>query len=318
MAQDPYAILGVARSASEDDIRKAYRRLAKETHPDLNPKNRIEAEERLKTINAAFGIVGEPDKRRQFDAGLIDGQGEPVRGFQGTRPRAGSGADEFGFSDIFADLFGRTRTTGSGPMHGGGFNGMGAGGGGPSGGPSSGPGGGPARGQDVPYTLEIEFLEAANGAKKRVTLPDGGVLDLTVPEGVSDGQKLRLKGKGSVGARGGDAGDALVEIKVRGHAHFMRAGDDIASEAPISIDEAVLGTKIEVQTVTGRVQLTIPKGTSSGRVFRLKSKGIRSAAAGTTGDHLVTVKIVLPDVIDEKLALFMTEWRQKHGYNPGR
>jgi DnaJ-class molecular chaperone len=306
MAQDPYAVLGVARSASEDDIRKAYRRLAKENHPDLNPDRRVQAEEKLKTINAAFAIVGEPDKRRQFDAGLIDGQGEPVRGFQGQRQRSGAGgqgADEFGFSDIFADLFGRARGPGGGTM---------------GGGPMGGGGMGPQRGQDIPYTLEVEFLEAANGTKKRVTLPDGGVLDLTVPEGVADGQKLRLKGKGGAGVRGGEAGDALVEIKVRGHGQFQRQGDDILSDVPVTIDEAVLGTKIEVVTVTGRVQVTIPKGTSSGRVFRLKGKGIKSAATGAVGDHLVAVKIVLPDTIDEKLATFMSEWRQKHGYNPGR
>ena len=137
------------------------------------------------------------------------------------------------------------------------------------------------------YTLEIDFLEAATGAKKRVTMPDGGVLDLTVPEGVADGQTLRLKGKGSPGLRGSEAGDALVEIRVRPHPHFKRVGDDIALELPITIDEAVLGAKIEVPTVSGRVQLTIPKGTSSGRVFRLKGKGVRNTTTGHTGDQLV-------------------------------
>ena len=168
------------------------------------------------------------------------------------------------------------------------------------------------------YTLEIDFLEAATGAKKRVTMPDGGVLDLTVPEGVADGQTLRLKGKGSPGLRGTEAGDALVEIRVRPHAHFKRAGNDIALDLPITIDEAVLGAKIEVPTVSGRVQLTIPKGTSSGRVFRLKGKGVRNTTSGHTGDQLVTVRIVLPDTIDEKLAYFMSEWRQSHRYDPGR
>ena len=168
------------------------------------------------------------------------------------------------------------------------------------------------------YTLEIDFLEAATGAKKRVTMPDGGVLDLTVPEGVSDGQTLRLKGKGSPGLRGSDAGDALVEIRVRPHPHFKRVDDDIAFDLPITIDEAVLGAKIEVPTVSGRVQLTIPKGTSSGRVFRLKGKGVRNTTSGHTGDQLVTVRIVLPDTIDDKLSYFMSEWRQSHRYDPGR
>ena len=126
------------------------------------------------------------------------------------------------------------------------------------------------------YTLEVDFLEAATGAKKRVTMPDGGVLDITVPEGVADGQTLRLKGQGSPSPRGSEAGDALVEIKVRAHALFKRSGDDIVLEVPITIDEAVLGAKIEVQTISGRVQVTMPKGTSSGRVFRLKGKGVRN------------------------------------------
>ena len=174
------------------------------------------------------------------------------------------------------------------------------------------------RGRDVRYTLEIDFLEAATGAKKRVTMPDGGVLDLTVPEGVADGQMLRLKGKGTPGPRGSEAGDALVEVRVRPHPHFKRAGDDIALDLPITIDEAVLGGKIEVPTVSGRVQLTIPKGTSSGRVFRLKGKGVRNTTTTHTGDQLVTVRIVLPDTIDDKLAYFLSEWRQSHRYNPGR
>jgi len=174
------------------------------------------------------------------------------------------------------------------------------------------------RGRDVRYTLELDFLEAAAGAKKRVTLPDGGVLDLTVPEGVADGQVLRLKGKGSPSLGGSEPGDALIEIKVRPHAQFARTGDDIVLELPITIDEAVLGAKIEVPTISGRVQLTLPKGTSSGRVFRLKGKGVRNAAGGHTGDQLVSVRIVLPDKIDEKLAYFLSEWRQAHRYDPRR
>lgn len=297
MVDDPYKILGVARNASEDDVRRAYRKLAKENHPDVNPTNRLAFEEKLKTINGAFAIIGDAVKRKQFDQGLIDGQGEPRRGYQRANPRRGStgtGGEEFGFGgDIFSDLFGRGRPGGAA----GGFG---------------------MRGQDVRYTLDVEFLEAATGTKKRVTLPEGGVLDLSVPEGVIDGQVLRLKGKGVSGVRGGDAGDALVEIKVRPHSEFRRSGEDIQSDVPITIDEAVLGGKIEVATINGRVQLTIPKGTSSGRAFRLKAKGIKNAATGVIGDHIITVRIVLPDVIDDKLSYFMSEWRQSHGYNPGR
>jgi DnaJ-class molecular chaperone len=301
MAEDPYKVLGIGREASEDEIRRAYRKLAKELHPDRNPTNRAAAEDKFKKVSAAYDIIGDPEKRKQFDRGEIDANGEQRRGFHrtyaGGNPFGGRGGapadDSFGFGDIFSDLFGRGRT---------------------------GDGGGPfaARGRDVRYTLEIDFLEAAAGARKRVTMPDGGVLDLTVPEGVADGQVLRLRGKGSPGVRGSEPGDALVEIRVRPHAQFKRSGDDITLELPITIDEAVLGAKIEVATVSGRVQLTIPKGTSSGRVFRLKGKGVRNATSGETGDQLVTVRIVLPETIDDKLAYFLSEWRQSHRYNPGR
>jgi DnaJ-class molecular chaperone len=174
------------------------------------------------------------------------------------------------------------------------------------------------RGRDARYSLEVDFLEAAAGARKRVTLPDGDVLDITVPGGVSDGQVLRLRGKGSPGIRGAEPGVALVEIRVRPHPYFKRADDDILLEVPITLDEAVLGAKIEVPTITGRVQVTLPKATSSGRTFRLKGKGISNAATGRTGDQLVTVRIVLPETIDDKLAYFLSEWRQKNQYDPGR
>ena len=293
---------GCGAGCARREIRRTYRKLAKQLHPDVNPANRATAEERFKKVSAAYDIIGDPEKRKQFDRGEIDANGEARRGFHrthagagpfGGRAAGGQPGEDFGFGDIFSDLFGRGRA-------------------GEAGGPFA------ARGRDVRYTLEIDFLEAATGAKKRVTMPDGGVLDLAVPEGVADGQTLRLKGKGSPGLRGTEAGDALVEIRVRQHPHFKRAGDDIALDLPITIDEAVLGAKIEVPTVSGRVSLTIPKGTSSGRAFRLKGKGVRNSTSGHTGDQLVTVRIVLPDAIDDKLAYFMSEWRQSHRYDPGR
>jgi DnaJ-class molecular chaperone len=303
MADDPYKVLGVARDASDEDIRSAYRKLAKELHPDMNPANRAVSEERFKKVSAAYDIVGDPEKRGKYDRGEIDANGEPRRTYQrahaGGGPfsgRAGGGREEFGgFGDIFSDLFGRGRERY-----------------GDAGSPFG------MRGRDVRYTLEVDFLEAAGGAKKRVTMPDGGVLDLSVPEGVLDGQVLRLKGKGQPGPRGSEAGDALIEIKVRPHAQFRRMGDDIMFDVPITIDEAVLGAKIEVPTISGRVQLTIPKGTSSGRVFRLKGKGVNNAALRHVGDQLVTVRIVLPDTIDNELSYFLSEWRQKHSYDSGR
>ncbi len=307
MADDPYSVLGVQRDASEDDIRKSFRKLAKELHPDLNPGNKASAE-RFKKVTAAYELLGDAEKRKRYDRGEIDASGEPRRAYQphgagaggtytwrGTRPGGPQDpdVDEFPFSDIFSDIFGGAR--------------------GPRGAQSGGAG---LRGSDVRYTLDVDFLESVTGAKKRVTLPEGGTLDLTVPEGVTDGQVLRLRGKGGPGFRGGEPGDALVEIKVRPHPQFKREADDITLEVPIGIDEAILGAKIEVPTISGRVQLTVPKGTSSGRVFRLRGKGIKNAASGAAGDQRVTVRIVLPEKIDDSLAYFMSEWRQKNGYNP--
>jgi DnaJ-class molecular chaperone len=297
MADDPYKVLGVARTASDDEIRRTYRKLAKELHPDLNPSNRAAAEERFKRVSAAYDILGDAVKRAKFDRGEIDANGEARRAYHRAyagRQRAGGHGDDPGFSSIFEDLFGG-RPEGARPR--GGFS---------------------VRGQDVRYALEVDFSEAVAGARKRVTMPDGGTLDLSVPEGVEHGQVLRLKGKGGPGVNGGETGDALVEIKVRPHPQFRRSGDDIVAELPITLDEAVLGAKIEVPTVTGRVSLTVPKGTSSGRVFRLKGKGVRNLTTGVLGDQLVSIRIVMPEAIDDNLAFFMSEWRQKNGYNPGR
>jgi DnaJ-class molecular chaperone len=301
MADDPYMVLGVPRNATDADIRRAYRKLAKELHPDLNPSNRLAAEERFKKVSGAYGVIGDQEKRRQYDRGEIDASGEPRRGFRrspGGGPfdarSGGAQTDDFSFGDIFSDLFGSMRGRGE---------------------PGS-PFG--VRGRDARYSLEVDFLEAAAGAKKRVTLPDGGVLDISVPQGVTDRQTLRLKGRGMPGRRGAEPGDALVEIRVRPHPYFKRIDDDIALDLPITIDEAVLGAKVEVPTISGRVQLTLPKATSSGRIFRLKGKGVHNITTGHTGDQLVTVRIVLPETIDEGLAYFLSEWRQKNKYDPGR
>lgn len=303
MVEDPYKVLGVARDASDEDLRRAYRRLAKQNHPDLNAGEK--SAETFKKISRAYGLLGDEDKRRAFDSGEIDANGES-RGFRshaahgGFSGRAGArgfqGA-EAGFGDIFSDLFGGRAGAGAGTGRARDYA---------------------MRGQDVRYTLEVDFVEAVQGAKKRVTLPEGGVLDLGVPAGVADGQTLRLKGKGSAGLRGGAPGDALIEIKVRPHSLFKRQDNDILSELPITIDEAILGAKIKVPTVGGYVQVTIPKGTSSGRLLRLKGKGVVNKATAKTGDQLVSVRIVMPSDIDDQLAYFMTEWRLKNGYNPRR
>ena len=303
MADDPYSVLGVPRTASDDEIRRAYLKLVKELHPDVNPAKT--AHERFKKVTSANDILGDAEKRRAFDRGEIDAAGEPrrraARQYSGSgmggwgRGRTGPAGGEAGIGDIFDDIFSGLRSGARGPSAG--FA---------------------TKGRDVRYTLEIEFEEAVLGARKRVTMPEGGVLDLAVPEGVTDGQVLRLRGKGSPGAGGAEAGDALVEIKVRPHAILKRQGEDILLDLPVTIDEAVLGAKIEVPTVSGRGLLNIPKGTSSGQVLRLKGKGVRNPATLAQGDQLVAVRIVLPDPIDETLSYFLSEWRQKHRYDPGR
>jgi DnaJ-class molecular chaperone len=301
MSDDPYTLLGVARDASQDTITQAFRKLAKELHPDVNPNNKA-ATERFKRVSAANEFLSDTDRRRKFDRGEIDADGEPRRSPHqqnaggSRRGPAGATGDDFGLGDIFEGMFGGAR--GARARQG------------------QQPNPAPFRGQDVRYTLEVDFLEAVAGAKKRVTLPDGGMLDLNVPEGVEDGSVLRLKGKGAAGLRGGEHGDALVEIKIRPNTEFRRSGNDVLSELPVSLDEAVLGAKIEVATVSGRIQLALPKGTSSGRVFRLKGKGCRNMATGQVGDQLITVRIVLPEVIDDSLAYFLSEWRQTHAYDP--
>lgn len=300
MADDPYLVLGVPRTATDDEIRRRYRQLVKELHPDVNPAK--SAEERFKKVTVAFDIVGDPVKRKAYDQGEIDAAGDPRRP-TGPRPGGGPGGQAggarwstgfggFDSEDPFGDIFAGFRNAGAQTRA--------------------------RRGQDARYTIELDFDEAALGVRKRVTMPAGETLDLNVPSGVVEGQVLRLKGKGQPGFNGGQPGDALVEVRVRPHPAFKRTADDVSIEVPLTIDEAVLGGKIEVPTLTGRVQLTIPPGTSSGKTFRMKGKGIVNATAGSTGDQLVTVRIVLPDTIDSELSEFLQGWRERHAYDPGR
>jgi DnaJ-class molecular chaperone len=290
MDQDLYHILGVKRTASHDEIRGAYRKLAKEYHPDRNPGNKS-AEEQFKRVSAAFDILGDPDKRRRYDAGEIDASGRESAGgfYNDPRSRYKPSENFSDFGDIFGDFFGRT---------------------------SQGPGGFNMRGMDYRYHLEIDFLEAVNGIKKRVLLPEGETLDINVPSGVVQAQVLRLKGKGGPGVGRGQAGDALIELKIRPHPFFEREGDDIVLDLPITLDEAILGGKVEAPTINGRVALTIPKGASSGQLLRLRGKGVKNAQSGNVGDQLVKLRIVLPQRIDRELTEFMESWRGSHAYNP--
>lgn len=289
MADDPYAALGLTQSASDADIRSAYRKLAKELHPDLNPDDE-KAEERFKKVSSAFNLLGDPEKRKRFDRGEIDAAGQEradsyYRNYSGGQSFRNGGFDpKGGFADIFSDIFSN--------------------------------GGFAEKGQDLRYKLDIEFLEAAKGTKKRIVMPEGGTLDLSVPAGVFDGQILRLKGKGAEGVGGGQAGDALIEIAVRSHKLFDRDGDDIIVELPITIDEAILGGRVQVPTISGRVTLTIPPGSNSGQVLRLREQGIHNARTGNKGDQHVRLKIVLPDNVDLGLKEFFELWRKENQYDP--
>jgi DnaJ-class molecular chaperone len=303
MADDLYNVLGVSRSASADDITKAYRKLAKKLHPDLNPGDK-DTEDRFKQVSAAYGILSDPEKRGRYDRGEIDASGqetpqhryyrEYAGGPEGARYHSSAGFEDIGeFSDLFGDLFGRG---GGGARRGARFS---------------------MRGQDAQYRLAVDFLEAVNGAKKRIVLPDGGTLDVTIPAGVGNGQVLRLKGKGMPGMGKGGPGDALVEIEVKSHPVFKREGDDIVVEVPITLDEAVLGGKVEVPTISGRVSATVPPGSNSGKTLRLKGKGVKKRGGGS-GDQLVKLQIALPERIDPELKAFLESWREQHGYDPRR
>jgi DnaJ-class molecular chaperone len=303
MAEDLYSVLSVPKTASAEDITKAYRKLAKKLHPDLNPGDKA-AEEKFKKVTAAYDILGDAEKRGRYDRGEIDASGqetpqqryyrEYAGGEDGARYRSTAGFEDIGaFSDLFGDLFGER-----GGMRGG------------RGARFS------MRGSDAQYRLDVDFLDAVNGTKTRTTLPDGGTLDVTIPPGVADGQVLRLRGKGNPGIGEGEPGDALIEIHVRPHPVFKREGNDIVLEVPITFDEAVLGGKIEVPTIGGRVFATVPPGSNTGQTLRLKGRGIKTK--GSAGDQLVKLSIILPDRIDDDLKRFAETWREAHRYDPRR
>lgn len=299
MANDPYQVLGVTKSASTEEIRKAYRKLAKENHPDLNPGDR-DAEERFKEAQAAYDIVGDAEKRARFDKGEIDASGQERPEQQFYRHYADTGADhpyhssegyaDFAdMGDVFSDLFGHARD-GARSVR--------------------------MRGADVRYTFDVPFMEAATGAKRRITMPDGRELDLTIPAGLRDGQVLRLKGKGMPGIGGGPAGDALITVHVGTHKTFRRDGNDVHVELPVALHEAVLGGKVRVPTIDGPVTMTIPKASNTGDRLRLKGKGLAGSKSGKRGDQHVTLRVVLPEEPDTELTEFLTAWSQDHGYDP--
>jgi DnaJ-class molecular chaperone len=280
-AGNPYEALGVSRTASDDEIRAAYRKLAKRYHPDLNPGNK-KAEERFKSISAANELIGDPEKRARFDRGEIDADGQERHPQPG--PRGGGQPTPEDLSDIFSEFFaggGQTRR---------------------------------GRGRDMQFALTVEFLDAVRGGTRRLDLPDGRTLDLKIPAGIENGQVMRLGGQGSPGRNGGPPGDALIEITVTPHAFFRREGADIHVEVPITIQEAVLGARITVPTTAGPVAMNVPKRSDTGTRLRLRGRGI-AAAGRPVGDQYVTLKLVL-GAVDEALEEFLRRNKPADSVDP--
>ncbi len=292
--KDPYEILGVARGAAPEEIRKAYHRLAKKLHPDLNPGDK-HSESRFKEVASAYDLLSDPEKRRRFDSGEIDASGAEAprekfyRDYAAQAPGGNPYESQSGYADfidtddILAEIFRRQARQ--------------------------------ARGSDLRYSLAVDFLDAINGATRRINLPEGGSLDVTIPPGIRDGQILRLRGKGAAAPGEGEAGDVLVEVSINPHPFFSRHGDNIHIDLPVTFAEAVLGAEIKTPTPTGPVILTAPKGSNTGSVLRLKGKGVPRPDG--RGDLLVKLKIMAPTGPNPELEAFLATWAPAN-YDPRR
>jgi DnaJ-class molecular chaperone len=297
---DPYEILGLTRTATDREIKDAFKKLARKFHPDLHPGDK-EAEAKFKEISGANDLLKDKEKRRRFDAGEIDASGaeRPQERFYrdfADGPAYASHAVQDGFAnneeleEFLAKAFaGRGRRSQDS------FR---------------------ARGQDVSYVLPVEFLEVANGAARTITLPEGKTLQVTIPEGAEDRQMLRLKDQGLPGFGGGPAGDAYVELQVAPHPFFQRKDDNIHVEIPVTLKEAVLGARLEVPTIGGPVTVTVPKGSNSGTTLRLRERGIRNRKSGQRGHQLITLKVVLPTAEEPELVAFLESWQPKIQQDP--
>jgi DnaJ-class molecular chaperone len=305
LAGDPYQELGVARGAPAEEIRKAFRKLAKKHHPDVNPGDKA-AEEKFKRLSAAFDILGDIDKRRKFDAGEIDSDGRETARAYGPNPFAegqgnagGSRSANFegvDLNDILGEMFAE--------RGGRGFAGPGFGGAGFA-----------SRGSDVRASLEIDLEDAIAGAKRRIAFSDGRSVEVSIPKGAYDGQVLRLRGQGAPGRAG--SGDALIELTLRPHPIYRREGDTLVMEVPVSVPDAVLGGKVEVETPDGPVTLTVPRGANTGSTLRLRGRGL-SDARGRRGDLLARLTVALPETVDPELERIAQAWRRERPYSPRR
>lgn len=300
--KDPYEILGVPSSATDKDIKKAFKQIARKHHPDLHPDDK-QAEAIFKEASAAYDLLKDKDRRRRYDAGEIDATGAErpqqhyYRDYTGDAGPFASHAAQDGFAsneeleEFLARAFGRgnSRRAHSTPQ---------------------------ARGLDVSYVLPVSFVEAATGATRTVTLPEGKTLRVTIPEGAVDRQMLRLKGQGMPGFNDGPAGDAYVELHVQPHAFFERKDDNIHVEVPVTLKEAVLGSQIQVPTISGPVKLKVPGGSNTGTRLRLKEKGIRDRRTGKRGHQFITLKVMLPPGEEPELASFLEGWEPQNRNDP--
>ena len=305
--KDPYETLGVSRTASEDEIKKAFRTLAKKHHPDKHAGD-ASAQKKFQEISGAYDILGDKDKRAQFDAGAIGADGNP-RGFDpraggfrqgnpfgfggggggGFDPRAGGFKFDFGeqpggaagFEDIFADLMGGGRRRGKAQA---------------------------AKGEDFSAAVTVSFAESASGGTRRIVLQNGEQLDVKIPVGVKDGQVVRVKGRGGAGRQGGPNGDILLTVSVAAHPAMTRDGNDIRMDLPVTLKEAVLGGKVPVPTLTGAVTLSVPPNSNTGTLLRLKGKGIGAHGGAVAGDLYVRLVVSLPEQPDESLRDFLSGW----------
>jgi DnaJ-class molecular chaperone len=320
--KDPYSVLGVTKTASEADIKRAFRKLAKQYHPDQNASD-PNAQARFSEINQAYEIVGDKEKRQKFDRGEIGADGKPrfqAHGFEGfdgfregsARGGAGGGFTGGAFDDILNDILG-----GFGARRGGAGAGPGAGAGAGARGFAGDPGGarsaGPRSGQTVEMIALVTVEELGRDGKARVTLPTGKTIDMKIPAGTVEGDKIRLRGQGHPGINGGPAGDAVIEIRLKPHKLFAVKGNDLHLDLPLALYEAVLGAKVRTPLLDGAAYLTIPPGSNSGKIMRLKGKGLPTKTGGH-GDLLVRLEIVLPPHADEELETLMKAWREVTPY----
>ena len=294
--KDPYSVLGVSKSTSKADLKKTYRKLAMKLHPDQNP-NDEKVSDQFKEVSAAYALLSDEKMKARYDRGEINPDGSE-KGFAGYRQHAGAGGNPFGAGaggfgagfdaeDLFSNLFGGGRARAQRPRA-------------------------SKRGQDKTYTINIDFLDAVTGSKKQIKLENGKTLNINIPINVKEGQQIRLKAQGRPGVGGGANGDALIEVHINKHAFYTLKNNNIYMDLPITLEEAILGGKVTIPTISGKIALAIPKNSNSGKIMRLKGKGATDPKTKKTGDQLVKLIVMLPEKINSELEKNIKKWSTKN------